>query len=101
MSLPVALGPRAQADLRDAFSWYEQQQAGLGRRCLADIGVTFRHIGLFPQGYQQVEGDVRAAPTHRFPYRVYYRLLANEVYVLGVLPDRTDPRHHQRRVARD
>ena len=35
MSLPVTLRPRAEADLLDAFAWYEDRLPGLGEVLLA------------------------------------------------------------------
>ena len=47
--------------------------------------------------YRVVYHDIRRALTRRFPYAVYYRIVGNEVVVLGILHTRRDPCEWQSR----
>ena len=40
MKWRVVIRPRAEADLREARKWYENQRAGLGDEFLAEFGIT-------------------------------------------------------------
>ncbi|MCI0461367.1 MAG: type II toxin-antitoxin system RelE/ParE family toxin [Gemmataceae bacterium] len=82
MSLPVLLRPEAEQDVESARDWYEQQQAGLGQAFLDRLSEALDGI---------VWQDVRACRLSRFPFVVYYRVLADRIEVLAVLHGSRDP----------
>ncbi len=65
--------------------WYEDQQAGLGAYFLAELDLVFQRIEENPLQFPRLEGDVRRALLHRFPYGVYFITESQEVKVLAVL----------------
>jgi toxin ParE1/3/4 len=97
MSLPVILRPEATQDLQDARDWYEQQRAGLGATFAARTAAGLDGIGQFPELYGLVWQDVRAAPIRRYPYVIYYRVLADRVEVFAILHARQDSSKWQSR----
>jgi plasmid stabilization system protein ParE len=48
MSLSVVLRPEAEADLHDAYGWYEWQQSGLGRRFVEQVSAAFDQLAEQP-----------------------------------------------------
>ena len=68
----LVVAPQVEADLRDAFIWYEQRSAGLGRDFLLRIEVAFELISTSPQLFRERHGPYRLAPTQRFPYAIYF-----------------------------
>lgn len=84
MSLPVILRPEAEQDVESTRDWYEQQ-AGLGQAFLDRVSDALDRIGAMPEMYAVVWQDVRACRLRRFPFVVYYRVLADRVEVLAVL----------------
>ena len=44
MSLAIRIRPQAQAELQDAYDWYERQAPGLGERFLAALDPVFDEI---------------------------------------------------------
>ena len=68
----LVVAPQAEAELRDAFIWYEQRSAGLGRDFLLRIEVAFELISTSPQLFRERHGPYRMAPTQRFPYAIYF-----------------------------
>ena len=92
------LTAEAEADLDEAFAWYQQQVEGLGHRFLASVEDQFERILENPRLYQEVGQQVRRALTRRFPYPVYYLLEDGTVVVLAVLHQARDPDHWRRRL---
>ncbi len=70
--LQLVVAPRAEADLRDAFIWYEQRSAGLGHDFLRRVEFQFTLIAQSPQLFRQRHGPYRLAATERFPYAIYF-----------------------------
>jgi hypothetical protein len=49
----VFLSP-AQAELDDAFSWYEEQAVGLGYEFLNELDLALRLVATFPELQPQI-----------------------------------------------
>ena len=77
MRLPLVLRPEAEQDLVSAQLWYEQQKTGLGDDFVSQTSVVLDRIASKPEMYGTVWADVRACRLRRFPYVVYYRVLAD------------------------
>ena len=88
----------AEADLADAFAWYEQQASRLGHEFLEVTEDLFLRIAENPWLYQEVDYGVRRALTQRFPYAVYYLPEDETVVVLAILHQARDPDHWTRRL---
>ena len=86
--------PEAEADIGDAYAWYETQRPGLGQRCLDRIQSA-------PKRYQPVRAEARRALVRRFPYGVFFIADERQVSVLAVLHMARDPVLWQERVERD
>lgn len=90
--------PEAESELEDAASWYEERQAGLGLDFLAEAHAAIQRIVRHPVAWPVLEGDVRRALVHRFPYGVLYGLLNGEVFVLAVMHLHRRPGYWQDRM---
>lgn len=97
MPRPLHTEPEADADLADAFAWYETQRPGLGSEFLAGVGRTFLAIEQVPDGHQVLRGITWRALLRRFPYGVYYILEPDLITVTAVLHARRDPIRWQAR----
>lgn len=86
------IGRSAQADLRDAFRWYENQTPGLGREFTRAIRVTLSRVHRNPLHFPLIWEDVRKATVPRFPYSVYFVLLQNVPTVIAVIHSSRDPK---------
>jgi hypothetical protein len=99
MTLPLIVHPDVLVDIATARRWYEHVSLGLAdefSRCLAaTLGGIHRNPGI----YAVIDGPLRRANLHRFPYQVYYRITSRQVYVLGVYHNHTDPEATLRRVS--
>jgi len=75
---PLSIESEAEAELRAAIDWYEQERAGLGDEFWSEVQHVLRLISEHPTigGTIQrirVRGSARRLPVRRFPYFVIYR----------------------------
>jgi len=92
VSLLVSLRPCAEADLADAFAWYDERLPGLGATFLRSVDACLTRIQRYPEAYPVVHPRVRRAPLRRFPYGVFYVIRDDRVDVLAVHHARRRPR---------
>jgi plasmid stabilization system protein ParE len=93
----LLLKPEAQADLVEAFEWYEAQRVGLGSEFLAEVALVLERIEQMPEAHAIIRGQTHRAVVHRFPYAVFYVLDPDIIAVTAVLHGRRDPRRWQER----
>jgi plasmid stabilization system protein ParE len=90
--------PEAETDVALARDWYDEQRVGLGDEFLTSVEETFERIHEWPESYAIEYRNVRAAPLHRFPYVVFYRLLGQTIQVLAVIHARRHSREWRKRI---
>jgi toxin ParE1/3/4 len=90
--------PEAEADIGDAYGWYEEQSPGLGEEFLASVDEPLSAIRQAPQRFPPVlrESDfaVRRARLRRFPYGVYFirdERSTQQVSIIACMHGRRDP----------
>jgi toxin ParE2 len=64
----------AEADLQNAFDFYEKQRAGLGEDFIDEFRRTLDPILQHPNAWTQLDPTYRRCRFHRFPYGIIYRL---------------------------
>jgi toxin ParE1/3/4 len=94
----VKFRPAAEADLQDAYDWYEGRQPGLGVEFIGEIDRCISNIVSQPKMYPVVHTNVRQAPVKRFPYCVMYSDFKDEIVVFAAFPAARDPKIWQRRM---
>ena len=70
--MAIRINPSAQADLRSAIRWYEDQKPGLGDELLDEVDQVFTRVGQSPLQFPEVEPNVRRALLRRFPFAAYF-----------------------------
>ena len=88
---PIIYLAEAADDVAAARADYENQSAGLGSRFLDSVQRAAAMIEGSPFLYGEVAAGIRACPTKRFPFVIYYRVAAQEVIVIAVRHGRDDP----------
>jgi toxin ParE1/3/4 len=86
----LVIRPRAETDLREARSWYENQRAGLGTEFLAEIDTTIQILMRDPQRHPIYYRGFYRVLARRFPYKVFYRLEGDRIIVFRILHARRD-----------
>jgi len=92
---PVIIRPKAEADLREAWLWYEAQRPGLGDELLLEIRAAIRLLETDPERRPLYYRDFRRLLARRFPYKVFYRVETGRIIVYRILHAR---RQHQRQL---
>ena len=98
MSFTVRTRRSAQADIRAAARWYDQQRTGLGKDFVAEVKEVVRRLSQTPRMHQIIKGHVRRALVQRFPYCVYYTVGKKVVEIIGVFHAKRDPAVWQARI---
>ena len=93
----LRLTPEAELDLTEAHAWYSAQRRGLGREFLRAVDTCFTAIRRHPHAYQLVDRRIRRALLSRFPYAVFFEILAGDIIVYAVFHGARDPRGWKRR----
>lgn len=93
MKKSLTVRAEAEADLAEAFQWYEQQVRGLGDQFLLCVDAVMASIERAPQLYPVVhKGVIRRALTRRFPYGVFFVEGERSVSVIAVAHVKRNPR---------
>jgi plasmid stabilization system protein ParE len=95
VSWHVIIRPNAEADLREAWSWYESQRPSLGDKLLIEIRAAVCLLEEDPERRPIYYRDFRRLLTRRFPYKLFYRIEGDRVIVFRVLHAK---REHQRQL---
>ncbi len=56
---PVIVRPAAEADIADAFHWYEEQRAGLGEEFRTELRTAFEAISNDPLLFRALHRNTR------------------------------------------
>lgn len=74
----------AQADLREAFAFYEGQRPGLGTEFTAQVRSAVERIQSFPEAWHPLSANTRRCRTQKFPFGVIYQVRPDEILVIAV-----------------
>jgi len=91
MKYRVIVRPEAEHDLKEAFSWYEDNRTGLGYDFLlqVDAGINFikRNPDVHPIEYK----ETRKHLIKRFPYKIIYLVEGEKIVILAVIHGKRSP----------
>ena len=87
--MKVRLHEEAVIEAEEAARWYSQQQRGLGKEFTQELKRCLRSLRANPTRLPLLETappnmKVRRALTARFPYKIIFEIIQNEVVVLAV-----------------
>lgn len=97
MRRTLIIRPEAEEDLLSARDWYEEKQTGLGDRFLIEVSKALDLVTAMPELFAVQWEDVRASQLRRFPYVIYFRVIADRIDVFAVLHAGRDRSAWQRR----
>lgn len=97
MSRRLILRPEAEAEMTEAFDWYEERVPGLGGEFLLCVDAVFNSILRNPLQFPRVHRAARRAITRRFPYAVLFVEDDERVVVLSVFHAKRSPARWQER----
>jgi toxin ParE1/3/4 len=94
VSWRVIVRPKAEADLRETAHWYESRRPSLGGQFLDEISEALHLLEYTPERQPLYYRGFRRMQTHRFHYKIFYRIEDNDVIVVRVLHPKRDHRLH-------
>lgn len=91
--------PEAEAELIQAIQFYEERVPRLGVEFLEATDRAISLIVEAPDRWRIVEADVRRYLMPRFPYAIYYRVLADQLRILAFKHHRRHPEYWRYRLS--
>lgn len=99
MTLKLIVRPEAEAEMAEAFDWYEERVAGLGSDFLLNVDAAFNAILRNPHQFPLVHQNLRRTLIRRFPYQIFFVVEEHRVVVLAVFHAKRNPKRWMRRGA--
>ena len=97
MSYSLSIRKEAEADIAEAFEYYESCRESLGADFILCIEESIARIENNPKQYKTIHKTVHRALVRKFPYGIYYVINNKKIIILGVLHARKNPKHWQAR----
>ncbi|HQW04665.1 MAG: type II toxin-antitoxin system RelE/ParE family toxin [Flavobacteriales bacterium] len=91
MSFGVVVRDSAAKDVLEAFFWYHTIRPQLGERLMAALKECYDSVEANPYGYQPRKGNFRHAMLRKFPYRMVYEIVGQEVFIYRIVHVKRKP----------
>ena len=96
----LIIRPEAEAEMGEAFDWYEERVPGLGSDFLMNADASFHSILRNPQQFPIVHKNLRRALIRRFPYQIFFLLEEHRVVIIAVFHAKRSPKRWRGRANR-
>ena len=97
MSADLVFRPEAEAELEEAFEWYQKRRAGLGFDFLRRVDEALDRVRRDPESLPLVYRSARQILLRQFPFAVYFTVSAEKITVIAVFHGSRDPKAWQAR----
>jgi plasmid stabilization system protein ParE len=87
----VSFHPRASEDVESAQAWYEQRSLFAAAAFLQELSVAVQRIGEAPNQYPVAIHGTRRVVLERFPFNVFYRVVAGDVVIIALAHQKRRP----------
>jgi len=92
MSFKITISEAAEADLRDAFLWYEDKSENLSNRFEKDFRDTVKKIKENPLIFQIRYSQIRIAFLNKFPYGLHFTIKNKEIIIIAFFHSSQSPK---------
>lgn len=96
--MSVEFHPQAALEFEDAVLYYNERQPGLGKQLMQEVYTAIDRIIAYPTAWTLLEGNIRRALVHRFPYGLLYVTNHDEIKILAVMHLNRKPDYWKDRV---
>ena len=90
--MEIVFHPEALDEFKAETAFYEGIQSGLGAAFADEVLRMIELARLFPRLGTPEEDGVRSLITKRFPFLIYYEIVADQIRVRAVLDCQRDPK---------
>jgi hypothetical protein len=97
----IQIFDNAKLDLVDGYSFYEQQESGVGQYFLDSLYSDIDSLALYAGVHSKKFECFYWVLSKRFPYAIYYTLADDHVSVHAVLDCRQDPERIEERLIQE
>ncbi|MBV9960905.1 MAG: hypothetical protein JO072_01545 [Parafilimonas sp.] len=84
MVFELIIKPIVFDDAGEAVNYYEKKVKGLGNRFYNGLLAALDEIQLTPLHYAYIKAPVRRHIISKFPYKIYYLVSKQTIYVIGI-----------------
>jgi plasmid stabilization system protein ParE len=91
--------PEADAELTEARQWYSHHRKDLDLEFMECVEDALARILSNPYLFPVVHGSLRRTVVRRFPFAIFYQIIADEVQVIAVFHSRRNPEVWKSRVS--
>ncbi len=95
MNYTIIVQVEALQDLREAWTYYEGQQNGLGQKFILAFREESLRIEKNPLIFQKIYNDKRRAVIKQFNYNIIYQVEESIVRISAVIHGSRHPKHWQ------
>lgn len=98
MSYTLVIKPLAEKDIAETYTWYNEEQEGLGDTFLDQLERSLEFIEKNPGQYQIRYKEARMVKINRFPICLHYTIEEDTVFIHAVLSTSRDPQIWKKRI---
>lgn len=84
MTFKVIIFAEANTDIREAATWYDEQQKGLGKRFIQAVKKEITIIRQNPLLYNIRYDNVRTALIETFPYLIHFDVNNHTIFIKAI-----------------
>lgn len=90
----VIISSRAQKEMAESWTWYEDRLVGLGDRFLSEILDRLHQIELNPDRFPTRFKSYKEAPVDTFPFLIIYKISkrSNAIRIVSVFHTSRNPK---------
>ena len=92
MTLPLVWIPEADADLKEAFAWYESIHPDLGVRFALAVDAAVEVRARNALAFQIVHSGIRRVGVKRLPYSLFFKVETNRIVVIACMHGKRNPK---------
>lgn len=82
----------AEKDIEEIIEWYGKQNIDLSRKFIISLDKTVQSVTKNPFLFQEVYKNYRCINCDKFPYKIIYRTIENNIIVTAITHHKRNPK---------